>query len=67
MVFKFELVSPEGDSVGSIETKEQNRQPGDEVRAHGNVRYRITAVTPLERIAEFVDEPANGVLEVEPL
>jgi hypothetical protein len=28
---------------------------------------RVTAVVPIERIAEFVDEPLYGVLEVEPL
>jgi len=33
----------------------------------GGRRYRFTAVVPLGRIAEFVDDPENGVLEVEPL
>jgi hypothetical protein len=65
--FRFELVSPDGDSVGSIETNEGNWQPGDIVYAHGGRRLRVTAVVPLERIAEFVDDPENGVLEVEPL
>lgn len=31
MAFKFELVSRDGDSVGSIETNEGNWQPGDTV------------------------------------
>jgi hypothetical protein len=31
------------------------------------VHYRVTAVVPVERVAEFVDAPTNGVLEVEPL
>jgi hypothetical protein len=66
MGFKFELVSTDGDSVGSIETNEGNWQAGDTVYAHGGRRYRVTAVIPIERIAEFVEEPLNGVLEVEP-
>jgi hypothetical protein len=44
------------------------------VIAHGNRRYRVVSVIPVERISEFVerisefvDEPAGGVLEVEPL
>jgi hypothetical protein len=32
-----------------------------------DVRYRVVSVIPLERIAGFVAEPLNGVLEVEPL
>jgi hypothetical protein len=67
MGFKFELVSRDGDSIGSFESAEQNWQPGDDLLAHGNVRYRVVSVVPLERIAEFVDEPMNGVLEVEPI
>jgi hypothetical protein len=35
--------------------------------AAGNHRARITAVIPLARLEEFVDNPSNGVLEVEPL
>jgi hypothetical protein len=65
VAFKFELVSSDGDTVGSIETNEGNWQPGDAVYAHGGRRYRVTAVIPLERVAEFVDEPLYGVLEVE--
>jgi hypothetical protein len=65
--FRFELVSPDGDSVGSIETNELNLQAGDTVDARGGRRYRVTAVIPLALIQEFVDEPENGVLEVEPL
>jgi hypothetical protein len=41
-------------------------QAGDTVIGHGNTRYRVVSVIPLERIAEFVDEPLNGVLTVEP-
>jgi hypothetical protein len=31
------------------------------------VGYWVRSVIPLERIAEFIDAPANGLLEVEPL
>jgi len=37
------------------------------VIASGNRRFRIVSVVPVERVAEFVDEPAYGVLVVEPL
>ena len=33
--------------------------------AHGNKWFRVVSVIPVERLAEFVDEPAGGVLEVE--
>ena len=67
MAFKFELVSSGGDSLGSVETTELNWRAGDTLIAHGNVHYRIVSVIPLARIAEYVDDPLNGVLEVEPL
>lgn len=67
MAYKFELVSSDGDSLGSIESSDLNLQPGDELLSSWNLPYRIVSVIPLERIAEFVDEPVNGVLEVEPL
>jgi hypothetical protein len=34
--------------------------------AHGN-QLRVVSVIPVELIAEFIDKPAGGVLEVEPL
>jgi hypothetical protein len=37
------------------------------VIAHGNQRFRVMSVIPVERMAEFVDEPEGGVLEVESL
>jgi hypothetical protein len=52
MAFRFELVSSDRDSVGSIETNEVNWQPGDVVYAYGGRRYRLTAVVPLARIQE---------------
>jgi hypothetical protein len=66
MGFKFELRLADGDDAGSFETSEANWQTGDTVIAHGNRRFRVVSVVPLERIAEFVDEPAYGVLVVEP-
>jgi hypothetical protein len=65
-MFRFELVSPEGDSLGSFETNESNWQAGETLVGHGNRRYRIVSGIALERSGEFVDEP-DGVLEVEPL
>lgn len=66
MAFRCELKLADGDDAGTIETNETNWQPGDTVIAHGNRRYRITAVIPGERIGEFVDgREVDGVLEVE--
>ena len=62
----FRLVSPEGDTLGSVESA-VDWQPGDTVTATDHVQYRVRSVIPLERIAQFVDEPLNAVLEVEPL
>jgi hypothetical protein len=67
MAFRFELKLADGDDAGPIETNESNWHPGDTVIAHGNRQYRITAVVPIERIAEFVDRPLAGVLEIEAL
>jgi hypothetical protein len=63
--FTFRLV-PCGDTLGSIETFGQTWEPGDELHTNG-LGYRVTAVISLERMAEFVDGPVYGVLEVEPL
>jgi hypothetical protein len=65
--YRFELRLADGDDAGNLETSEANWRVGDVVVAHGNKRYRVTAVVPVERIAEFVDAPMNGVLEVQPL
>jgi hypothetical protein len=35
--------------------------------AAGNVTYKVVSAIPLERISEFVDEPLNGVIAVEPV
>ena len=62
----FRLVSSEGETLGSLESA-VDWQPGDTVTAADDVHYRVRSVIPLGRIAEFLDEPLNGVLEVEPL
>jgi hypothetical protein len=49
LLFKFELVSREGESLGCIETAEANRQADDTIIGHGNKRYRMISVIPLER------------------
>jgi hypothetical protein len=67
MAYRFELVSRDGEILGSFQASEQRRQTGDIVIAHGNQRFRVVSVIPVERMAEFVDEPAGGVLEVEPV
>jgi hypothetical protein len=65
VAFKFELVSSDGDNLGSIETAQANWQAGDELIGHGNTHYRVVSVIPLARIAEYVDDPIYGALEVE--
>jgi hypothetical protein len=67
MAFKYELKTADGDDAGSYESSRCDWQTGDELRAAGNVRYRVTAVVPIERVAEFVARPLAGILEVEPL
>jgi len=66
MGMRFVLVS-DGEILESFETAQASWRTGDEVIAHGNRRYRVVSVIPVERLAEFVDEPIGGVLEVEPL
>lgn len=67
MGFKFELKTVDGDDAGSFETAVPNWQTGDMLIASGNVRYRVVSVIPAEKVAEFVDGPCVGVIEVEPL
>jgi hypothetical protein len=57
MSYRFELRLADGDDAGSFETSEARWQVGDSVIAYGNKRFRVTAVLPIERIAEFVDGP----------
>jgi hypothetical protein len=66
-MFKFELRLADGDDAGTFETSSSDWKVDDTLIADGNRRYRVTAVVPVERLAEFVDGVENGVLEVEPL
>ena len=66
-MFRFELRLADGDDAGTFETSASDWHVGDTLIADGNRRYRVTAVIPLEKIAEFVDGALNGVLEVEPV
>ncbi|MGZ4391718.1 MAG: hypothetical protein ACXVRK_06315, partial [Gaiellaceae bacterium] len=61
--YRFQLISTDGEILETFQTAEQRWQAGDTVIAHGNQRYRVVSVIPVERLAEFVDEPAGGVLE----
>ena len=67
MAFKYELKFADGDDAGSFESTRCDWKAGDELRAAGNVRYRVTAVVPLELVAEFIDRQLAGILEVERL
>ena len=65
MSYTFQLIDSDGEILDSFQTAEQQWQTGDTVIAHGNRRYRVVSVIPVERLSEFVDEPDGGVLEVE--
>jgi hypothetical protein len=56
----------DGDDAGEAEFGYQP-QAGDEVRIDGNRLVRVRAVVPVEKVAEFVDRPRYGLLEVEPV
>jgi hypothetical protein len=64
--FGFRLVSGDGGTLGTIDSVDPNFQPGDLIVLDG-VGYWVRSVIPMERIAEFIDAPAHGLLEVEPL
>jgi hypothetical protein len=65
-LYSYELRLADGDDAGTIAVNE-NFQVGDVVIAHGNRRYRVTAAVPIELVAEFIDGPTRGILEVEPI
>ena len=64
--FGFRLVSGDGDALATVESVDPDFQPGDLIVLDG-VGYWVRSVVPIERIAEFIDAPAHGLLEVEPL
>jgi hypothetical protein len=57
VAYRFELVSRDGDILGSFTTSEQRWQAGGELIAHGNQWFRVVSVIPVERMSEFLDEP----------
>jgi hypothetical protein len=65
-VYTFRLVSSCGETLGSIMSVDPCFEPGDTVVLEG-VGYWVRSVISLGRMAEFVDAPANGLLEVEPI
>ena len=66
MPFRFAVISRDGDVFDSFESSVPDWNVGDPVILAGNRRYRVTGTIPVDRIAEFVDGPVYGVLEVEP-
>jgi predicted phage terminase large subunit-like protein len=60
MTYTFQLVSSDGEILETFETAEQRWATGDTVIAHGNRRYRVVSVIPVERLSEFVDDPAGA-------
>jgi hypothetical protein len=66
MGFKYALVLADGEDAGEAEYGYQLR-PGDEIYLDDTRRARVTAVIPVERAAEFVDDATYGLLEIEPL
>lgn len=66
MAFKYELRNKDGDDAGAVESGRCDWQAGDELIASGNRHMRVTAVIPQDLVAEFVDRPLAGILEVEP-
>jgi hypothetical protein len=65
-LYTYELRLEDGEDAGMIASNAAH-QAGDTVIAHGNRRYTVTAVVPVERVAEFIDGPTRGILEVAPL
>jgi hypothetical protein len=57
----------DGEVFESFESAVPNWDVGDPVILAGNRHFRVRATIPVERVAEFVDGPVCGVLEVEPL
>jgi hypothetical protein len=66
MGFRYSLRFADGADAGEAE---YGYQPGvgDVIYLEGNKRLRVTACVPVELVEEFVERPAYGVLEVEPL
>jgi hypothetical protein len=61
------LASAKPADAGPFETAVPNWQTGDTLIAAGNVWWRVVSVIPAEKVAEFIDGPNVGIIEVEPL
>jgi hypothetical protein len=64
--FGFRLVSSNGDTLGTVETVDPDFQVGDTVVLDG-VGYSVRLVIPIDRIAQFIEAPLHGVLQVDPI
>ena len=67
MGFLYTLRLADGDDAGTFDSTSSSWSVGDTLIADGNRRYKVTAIVPLEKIAEFVDDATYGLLEVEAL
>jgi hypothetical protein len=66
MGFRYQLVTPDGEVFGEGEWMQQP-DVGDVLYVDGGHRVRVLAYIRAEKLAEFVDRPIYGVLEVEPI
>ena len=66
MSFRYTLRLDDGGDAGEVELN-QTANAGEEIRISGNRRMLVRVVVPTERLAEFVDRPIYGILEVEPI
>ena len=48
LTVRYELRLADGDDAGSIEASEANWQTGDTLIGHGNSRFRVVSVVPVE-------------------
>jgi hypothetical protein len=62
--FGFRLVSSCGETLGTVESSHPHFHAGETVVLNG-IGYWVRSVIPVELVAEFVDAPVHGVLEVE--
>lgn len=67
MASRYVLRWPDGDDAGEFERLDGPVQVGDVIPIDGDQRVRVLGVISIERMSEFVDGAAYGVLEVEPV
>jgi hypothetical protein len=66
MGFRYQLKLTDGEDAGEASYGFEPG-PGDEVYVNGAQRMRVVSVIPAAIVGEFVDKPAYGMLEVEPV